>query len=87
MVKHHSFTEFQILPDHVLIHEDGIQHLVDYEEKHQGRNKEVESEEQEEKVEFSWLSEDDEIFLKTTFTLVVYLQEKIGNFENVYLVD
>jgi hypothetical protein len=53
VVKHHSFTEFQILPDHVRIHEDGIQHLVDYEEKHQGRNKEIESEEQEEKVEFS----------------------------------
>ncbi len=53
MVKHHSFTEFQILPDHVRIHEDGIQHLVDYEEKHQGRNKKDESEEQEDKVEFS----------------------------------
>jgi hypothetical protein len=59
VVKHHSFTEFQILPDHVLIHEDGIQHLVDYEEKH-GRRKEDESEEEgrngeeeEEKVEFS----------------------------------
>ncbi len=49
------------MPDHVRIHKDGIQHLVDYEEKHQGRGKEEESEEQEEKVEFSWLSEDEEI--------------------------
>ncbi len=59
-MKHHSFTEFQILPDHVRIHEDGIQHLVDYEEKHQGLKKENESEEEgrhgeeeEEKMEFS----------------------------------
>jgi hypothetical protein len=57
VVRHNSFTELQVLPDHEKIHEQGIQHLVDFEERKQkegeGGQREGREKENQEKEEMS----------------------------------